>query len=69
MFPCVVKLALAPLALVSATLGTVTAQFGGSGSGVEWQADWLNGNREVASSIPGSPRVTVEVSLSKILNP
>ena len=42
---------------------------GGSGSGVEWQADWLNGNREVASSIPGSPRVTVEVSLSKTLNP
>ena len=46
--------------------GVVCYAMGGSGS--EWQADWLNGNHKVASSIPGSPRVTVKVSLSKTLN-
>ena len=37
----------------------------GSGSGVELP----DGNRKVASSNPGSPRVSVEVSLGKTLNP
>ena len=31
--------------------------------------EWPDGNRKVASSNPGSPRVSVEVSLSKTLNP
>ena len=38
---------------------------GGGGSAVES----LDGNRKVASSNPGSPRVGVEVSLGKTLNP
>ena len=46
-------------------LHAVTCIPGGGGSGVEL----LDGNRKVAGSNPGSPRVSVEVSLSKTLNP
>ena len=45
--------------------GSQPEKGGGSGSGVEWPL----GNQKVPSSIPGSPRVSVEESLSKTLNP